>query len=56
VKEDLVRASRNIPRVEMTTADNVHTYQLLRYATIVVTRDGMAVLEERLRKAKGGKA
>lgn len=56
VKEDLVRAARNIPRVELNTAANVHTYQLLRYPTVVVTRDAMAVLEERLRKAKGGKA
>jgi len=56
VSEDLVRASRNIPRVELTTVDNLHTYQLVRYNSIVITRDAMASLEERLRKAKGGKA
>jgi len=56
VKEDLLRASRNIPRVELTTAANVHTYQLLRFSTVVITRDAMAALEDRLRKAKGGKA
>ncbi len=56
VKADLVRAARNIPRVEVTTSDNVHTYQLLRYPTIVITREAMAALEERLRKSKGAKA
>lgn len=53
---DLVRASRNIPRVELTTVDNLHTYQMVRYGAIVITRDAMASLEDRLRKAKGGKA
>jgi large subunit ribosomal protein L4 len=53
-KADVVRAARNLQRVEVTTADNVHTYQVLRYATLVVTRAGMARLEERLRKSIGG--
>lgn len=56
IKEDLVRASRNIPNVEVSTASNVHTYQVLRYPVIVATRAGVAALEERLRRAKGGKA
>lgn len=56
VQADVVRASRNIPRVEVTTADNVHTYQVLRYATLVVTRAAMARIEDRLRKAAGGNA
>ena len=56
VSEDLVRASRNIPRVELTLAANLHTYQLVRYSTIVIDRAGMAKLEERLTAAKGAKA
>lgn len=56
VRDDLVRASRNIPRVEVSSAANVHTYQLLRYGSVVATREAMADLEERLRVAKGGKA
>jgi large subunit ribosomal protein L4 len=56
VKTDIVRAARNIPRVEVITADSLHTYQVLRYPTIVVTRAAVAGLEERLLKAKGGKA
>lgn len=56
VQTDVVRAARNIPRVEVTTADLLHTYQVLRYPTLVITRAGMTALEARLRKAKGGKA
>ncbi len=56
VNPDVVRATRNLAGVEVTTADNLHTYQVLRYPSVVVTRAGMAALEERLRKAKGGKA
>ena len=56
VNADVVRAARNIPRVEVTTAESMHTYQVLRYPTLVVTRAAMASIEERLRKAKGGKA
>lgn len=56
VEADLVRASRNIPRVELTTAANLHTYQLLRHPAVVITKEAMASLEDRLRKAKGGKA
>jgi len=56
VHADVVRASRNIPRVEVTTSDSLHTYQVLRYPTLIVTRAAMAGLEERLQKAKGGKA
>jgi len=56
VDADLVRASRNIPRVELTTATNLHTYQLLRHPVVVITKEAMASLEDRLRKAKGGKA
>ena len=56
VETDVVRAARNIPRVEVTTADSLHTYQVLRYPTLVITRAAMAVIEERLLKAKGGQA
>jgi large subunit ribosomal protein L4 len=56
VHADLVRAARNVPKVEVTTGDNLHTYQVLRYATLVVTRAAMARIEERLRKSAGGDA
>lgn len=53
---DLVLAARNIPRVELTTAVNLHTYQLVRYSTIIIDRAAMSKLEERLTAAKGAKA
>lgn len=53
VQEDIVRASRNIPRVEVATADSIDTYRIMRYRDIVITRDAMAKIEERLAKAGG---
>jgi len=53
---ELSRAVKNLPRVELTTAVNVHTYQLLRFTNVIITRDAMSALEERLQRAKGGKA
>ena len=53
-QDDVVRASRNIPRVAVEMADNVNTYQLLRYSSVVVTKAAMEKLEARLRKAVGG--
>ncbi len=46
--ENLLLASRNIPRVEVATAKLVNTYQVLRYKNVVVTKAGMEALEQRL--------
>jgi large subunit ribosomal protein L4 len=46
-------ASRNIPNVEVATAAAVHTYQVLRYPRMLISRDAMAKLEERLMKPSG---
>jgi large subunit ribosomal protein L4 len=46
-------ASRNIPLVEVVTASGVHTYQVLRYPRMLISRDAMAKLEERLKKPSG---
>jgi large subunit ribosomal protein L4 len=46
--KDVVRASRNIPKVEIVTADLVNTYQLLRYKNVIVTKAAMEALEKRL--------
>jgi large subunit ribosomal protein L4 len=48
---NLLLSARNIPKVEVALAAEVNTYQMLRYPVVVVTRDGMAVLEERLQAA-----
>ncbi len=49
----LLRATRNMPLVTLTTADLAHTYQVLRNRHVVLTRDALAVLEQRLAKSAG---
>ncbi len=46
--DNLLLASRNIPRVEVATAKLVNTYQVLRYKNVIVTKAGMQALEQRL--------
>ena len=46
--DTLVLASRNIQRVEVTTAKLVNVYQLLRYKNVIVTKAGMEALVQRL--------
>lgn len=47
---NLLLAARNLSRVEVALANSVHTYQILRYPLIVVSKDAMGTLEARLRK------
>jgi large subunit ribosomal protein L4 len=53
---DLLRATRNLPAVTLTTADLAHTYQILRNRHVVITREALPVLEQRLAKAAGESA
>ncbi len=46
--DPVLLASRNIPRVEVVTAQLANTYQLLRYKNVIVTKAGMEALESRL--------
>jgi large subunit ribosomal protein L4 len=48
VDVNLQRASRNLPRVELTTSDALHPYQVLRYDKLLFTRGALAKLERRL--------
>lgn len=41
-------ASRNVPQVEVTTGEDVNTYQVLRPAKLVFTREAFEKLEQRL--------
>ncbi|MFN0067349.1 MAG: 50S ribosomal protein L4 [Limisphaerales bacterium] len=41
-------ASRNVPNVELTTGDDLNTYQVLRPAKLVFTREAFEKLEQRL--------
>ncbi len=44
----LMRASRNIPKIEVVRARDVSVYQLLRYRTLLATQPGMDALVERM--------
>jgi large subunit ribosomal protein L4 len=46
--ENVLLASRNIPKVEIVTAALANTYQVLRYKNVIVTKAGMEALENRL--------
>jgi len=48
--DTLMRASRNVPNVEIVTSDSVNTYQVLRSDKLVFTRGAFEKLEERLQK------
>ncbi|MCS7091427.1 MAG: 50S ribosomal protein L4 [Verrucomicrobiota bacterium] len=47
---NLLLASRNIPNVEVTTGENLHTYDVLRPDTLVFTRAAFEKVEQRLRE------
>jgi large subunit ribosomal protein L4 len=47
---NLLLASRNVPDVEVTTSENLNTYQVLRFAKLVFTRDAFEKVEQRLRQ------
>src|SRR5688572_8272596 len=47
-EQNIRLASRNVQRVELTTSDEVNTYQLLKHDRVVFTRGAFEKLEERL--------
>ncbi len=53
IDENLGMASRNIPFVEVTAVKDLNTFQLVRYPRIIMTRDALPGLEERLQKRLG---
>jgi large subunit ribosomal protein L4 len=48
--KNLLLAARNVPNVEVTSADLLNTYQVLRPAKLVFTKEAFAKLEARLKK------
>jgi large subunit ribosomal protein L4 len=50
--EAVQRAARNLPRVKVLVADGLNVYDVLGHANLVLTRDAMERLVERLRKAR----
>jgi len=49
IDKNLNLASRNLEKVEVTTADYLHTYQVLRPAKLLITRSAFEKLEARLK-------
>ena len=53
VEMNLRLAARNVPAVELTTSDQLNTYDVLRFDKLVFTRGAFEKLEERLKDAEG---
>ncbi|NQU41057.1 MAG: 50S ribosomal protein L4 [Lentisphaerae bacterium] len=55
---ELVKASDNVERVEVTSAESVNVYQVLRYPQIVISKAGLDALQSRLtpRRAATGES
>ena len=47
---EVERSARNLPQVEVATADNVDVYSLLASRLVVATRDALDVLAARMQK------
>lgn len=48
IDKNLVLASRNVPKVELATADGLNTYQVLKPNKLLITKDAFDKLAERL--------
>src|SRR6185295_4219794 len=49
IDQNVRLASRNVPKFEVTTADELNTYQVLRPAHLLFTRGAFEKLESRLK-------
>ncbi|NCC49705.1 MAG: 50S ribosomal protein L4 [Spartobacteria bacterium] len=56
VGDNVALASRNIPKVEVTSAESVNTYQIMRYPLIVMTKEGAQELTGRLQGTAGSES
>ena len=50
IDANLLRSARNVSYVEVTTGEDLNTYQVLRSDKLVFTKDAFAKIEERLAK------
>ena len=44
--QNLVLSARNIPAVKTTLTNTINVYDVLKYDTVVVTKDAVATIEE----------
>ena len=50
VDRKVALSSRNLPNVEVVSAAEVDTFQMMRYPTVIVSQPALAVIETRLRR------
>ncbi|MGE4490310.1 MAG: 50S ribosomal protein L4 [Kiritimatiellales bacterium] len=48
IDTNVALAARNLPEIEVVSADNVNTYQIIRYPQVIVTQAAMEKIEQRL--------
>ena len=46
VDENVIRSARNIPDVQTATAQTINVYDVMRYHTLICTKDAVASIEE----------
>jgi len=51
--DNVVKATRNLPGIELVLASTVNTYQLVRYTTVILTRAAFDVVQGRMEGHKG---
>jgi large subunit ribosomal protein L4 len=51
--QNLALASRNLPDIDVVTVAALSTYDVMRHARMLLTRDALTLVEERMRKAAG---
>ncbi len=44
--KNVVLSARNIPTVMTSNADNINTYDIMKYSTVIATKDAVAKIEE----------
>ncbi len=54
MEKNLLLACRNAPGVELISAADVNTFQLVRHSSVIVSQSALPVLEGRMRRGKRG--
>lgn len=49
-QDNAMRAVRNLPKFEMTTADQLNILSIIKYKTLILTKDAIQKLESRVKK------
>ena len=46
VEENVVRSANNVPTVKTAAVNEINVYDILKYDTLVLTKDAVAAIEE----------